>query len=210
MDVQMTDAKTSKTKAGPGAAAGKEPGTAEPVAAQTPAPAVPETPAETGIVAADELQADIAAVNDRLLRLQADFDNFRKRTARERSEFQVRAIEDLVRELLPVVDHFEMGLATAFRQGLDPAVHQGLGLVLDQLRAALSRFGLSPVDAVGKPFDPNLQESVAMMPSETHPQETVVEETRRGYTLGGRLLRAAQVVLSSGPAVAAGTEAPHA
>lgn len=156
--------------------------------------------------AADELQADIAAVNDRLLRLQADFDNFRKRTARERAEIYARSLEDLMQELLPVLDHFEMGLASAESQGTEPAVLQGLGLVLDQFRDALVRFGLAPADAVGKPFDPNQHESVAMMPSAEHPRDTVVTETRRGYVLGGRLLRAAQVVVSSGPAGTAGEE----
>jgi molecular chaperone GrpE len=160
--------------------------------------------------AADELQADIAAVNDRLLRLQADFDNFRKRTARERAEVHVRSLEDLMQELLPVLDHFEMGLASAGRQGTDPAVFQGLALVLDQFRAALTRFGLTPIEAVGKPFDPNHHESVAMMPSEEYSRDTVVTETRRGYVLGGRLLRAAQVVVSAGPAAPAGEEASHA
>lgn len=159
--------------------------------------------------AADELQADIAAVNDRLLRLQADFDNFRRRTVRERAEIHARSLEDLMKELLPVLDHFEMGLASADRQGSDPAVFEGLGLVFDQFRAALARFGLTPIEAVGKPFDPNLHESIAMMPSPGHPRDAVVTETRRGYVLGGRLLRAAQVVVSSGPAAVAGGETSH-
>ncbi len=194
---QMTDAETQDAN-GPA-----DPGVAEAAAA----PAGPE-----GAVAGttDELQADIAAVNDRLLRLQADFDNFRKRTARDRAEQHLRALEDLMRELLPVVDHFEMGLATATKQGIDPSVRQGFGLVLDQFRGVLARFGLAPVEAVGTSFDPHVHESVAMIPSEQHPRDTVVEETRRGYTLGGRLLRAAQVVVSSGPAVGASAEAPDA
>lgn len=191
----MTDRRTD-SKDMPAAAGAPEPPPAAAPAAEEPAAA-----------ATDELQADIAAVNDRLLRLQADFDNFRKRTARERSEQHARAIEDLMRELLPVVDHFEMGLSTAEKQGIDPSVRQGLALVLDQLRAALARFGLAAVESAGRPFDPHVHESVAMIPSAAHPRDTVVEETRRGYTLGGRLLRAAQVVVSAGDA---GAEAPHA
>lgn len=174
------------------------------------APAAPAAPDGAIVGTTDELQADIAAVNDRLLRLQADFDNFRKRTARDRAEQHARALEDLMGEMLPVVDHFEMGLATAEKQGIDPSVRKGLELVLDQLRGVLSRFGLAPVEAAGKPFDPHVHESVAMMPSGRHPRDTVVEETRRGYTLGGRLLRAAQVVVSSGPTAGASAEAPDA
>lgn len=182
-----------------------------PAAAGAPA-APPGAPAaeEPAAAATDELQADIAAVNDRLLRLQADFDNFRKRTVRERAEQHTRALEDLMRELLPVVDHFEMGLVTAEKQGIDPSVRQGLALVLDQFRGALGRFGLAAIEASGRPFDPHVHESVALVPSAETPRDTVVEETRRGYTLGGRLLRASQVVVSSGPAADAAAEAPHA
>lgn len=199
----MTKKADISTGAGPAAPSPESPGQPEI------APVEPATD-DAGRAAADELQADIAAVNDRLLRLQADFDNFRKRTARERAEIHTRSLEDLMQELLPVLDHFEMGLASAERQGTDPAVIQGLALVLDQFRAALTRFGLTPIEAVGKPFDPNHHESVAMMPSEEHSRDTVVTETRRGYVLGGRLLRAAQVVVSAGPAAPAGEEASHA
>ncbi len=201
----MTRKKDELTGANPGTAAPAS-GVGGAAEGAVPAPAA-DDPARA---AADELQADIVAVNDRLLRLQADFDNFRKRTARERAEVHARSLEDLMQELLPVLDHFEMGLASAGRQGSDSAVFQGLALVLDQFRAALTRFGLAPIETVGKPFDPNLHESVAMMPSAEHPRDTVVTETRRGYVLGGRLLRAAQVVVSAGPAAIAGEETSHA
>lgn len=199
----MTKKADISTGAVPAAPAPESPGQPEIASAEP-------TTDDAGRSAADELQADIAAVNDRLLRLQADFDNFRKRTARERAEVHTRSLEDVMQELLPVLDHFEMGLASAERQGTDPAVIQGLALVLDQFRAALTRFGLTPIEAVGKPFDPNHHESVAMMPSAEHLRDTVVTETRRGYVLGGRLLRAAQVVVSAGPAAPAGEEASNA
>ena len=199
----MTKREQDETKDVP--AAGSE-------ALETPASGEPGVPSAEGAAApaeaADELQADIAAVNDRLLRLQADFDNYRKRTARERAEIHARSLEGFMAELLPVLDHFELGLATASKQGLDEAVRQGLHLVLDQFRGVLGKFGLAPMNTVGHPFDPHVQESVAMIPSADHPRDTVVEETRRGYMLAGRLLRAAQVVVSSGPPEA--PEAPHA
>jgi len=169
------------------------PGPAEPTPAPqvATAPAAPETPP-----AGDE----IAALKDRLLRLQADFDNFRKRTQRDRAETIQRANEDLLNALLPVVDHYEMGLNTARKEGASPGMLDGLKLVYDQFLGVLARFGVTPVDAVGQPFDHNLHEAVSHAPSSEYPADTVMAQTRRGYRMGDRLLRAAQVVVSSGPA----------
>jgi len=144
--------------------------------------------------------AETAALQDRLLRLQADFDNFRKRTARERNEIFQRANEELMLELLPVVDHFELGLQTARQHHADGAVVEGFQIILDQLLAALTKFGLCPIDAEGQRFDPHLHEAATHMPSEQHAEDMVILQTRRGYRLGDKLLRAAQVVVSSGPA----------
>jgi len=159
--------------------------------------------------ATDALQKDIVALNDRLLRLQADFDNFRKRAARERMEIRERSIEDLMRDLLPVLDNFDLGLAAADRHGIDLSVREGFQIVADQLAGALGRFGLASVESVGKPFDPHVHEAVTTLPSADIPRDSIMEETRRGYTLAGRLLRAAQVVVSSGAASDA-AEADHA
>lgn len=168
----------------------------------------PVAEAEMG-EATDALQNDIAALNDRLLRLQADFDNFRKRTARERSEIRERSLEDLMRDLLPVLDHFELGLSAAEAQKVEASVREGFQLVFDQLRSVLVRFGLAPMETEGTPFDPHLHEAVTMLPSADRPKDSILEETRRGYMLGGRLLRASQVVVSAG-AASDGAEADHA
>jgi molecular chaperone GrpE len=146
-----------------------------------------------------EAGAEQEATEHRLLRLQADFDNFRKRVQRERDEWYQRANDDLVTELLPVLDHFELGLNTAEQHGADPAVTQGFRLVYDQLMRSLEKIGVEPVDAEGCEFDPHHHEAVTHLPSEEHPADTVMAQTRRGYRLGGRLLRPAQVVVSSGP-----------
>jgi molecular chaperone GrpE len=138
-------------------------------------------------------------LEERLLRLQADFDNFRKRTQRERLEFGRRANEELMTELLPVLDHFELGLRNARQQGINDSVVEGFQLVYDQLLSALGKFHLAPIEADGRPFDPHVHEAVTHLPSEEHPPDTVMAETRRGYRLGERLLRATQVVVSSGP-----------
>lgn len=152
----------------------------------------------TPVFADDKAQAELETLKDRHLRLQADFDNFRKRTQRERIELQVRATEELVVELLPVLDHFEIGLRTASTQEAAAAVRHGFQMVFDQLLASLRKFGVTPFDASGA-FDPHLHEAVTHAPSAEHPADTIVTQTRRGYRLGERLLRPAQVVVSSGP-----------
>jgi molecular chaperone GrpE len=176
---------------------------------EAPPAAVP--PPEMAAAPAAETAADeLAVLKDRHLRLQADFDNFRKRTTRERHDAHRQAIEGLMQEMLPVLDHFEMGLKSASEQGLPEGLLDGFRLVWEQLNGVLRRFGLSPVDAQGQPFDPHRHESVALVPSERHARDAVVEQTRRGYALGPRLLRPAQVVLSSGPREPAPPEAPAA
>lgn len=169
------------------------PPAAEAPKAEAPAAAEPSASSEA------DVQADLSALNDRMLRLQADFDNFRKRTARERSDLYRRANEDLMQELLPVLDHFEMGMQTAEKQGLDPAIRAGFKLIQDQMTAALAKFGLTPIEAVGRPFDPNEHEAVTQVPSPDQPPHTVLRELCRGYRLGGQLLRAAKVVIAAEP-----------
>lgn len=137
--------------------------------------------------------------DDRLLRLQADFDNYRKRVMREKSEWSERALEGLIEELLSVLDHFEMGLQTAREHNTDESVIEGFRLVYEQLMTAIKKVGVSIIDAAGQTFDPNLHEAITCMPSDEVPADTVIEQSRRGYMLGRRLLRPAQVVVSSGP-----------
>lgn len=190
----MTKKKTKKT----------EPKADEPAVSEAPLEgevldAEPEAPAST---------PEDEALQTQLLRLRADFDNFRKRVQREKAETYQRANEDILLELLPVLDHFEMGLQTARQHETDAAVLDGFQLVHDQTLAALKRFGLEPVDAEGKAFDPHWHEAATYLPSDEHPEDSVMAQTRRGYKLGDRLLRPAQVVVSSGPAEpAAGEEA---
>lgn len=146
------------------------------------------------------------AMDERLLRLQADFDNFRKRTLRERDEIYRRANEDLMQELLDVMDHLDLALKSAEAHGEAGPVVDGFKLVSGQLVAALGKFGLTPIAAAGEAFDPNLHEAVSHLPSDAVGENGVMEEVRRGYLLGGRLLRAARVVVSSGMASNDGVE----
>jgi len=151
--------------------------------------------------AAGDKVPDREVLEDRLLRLQADFENFKKRTHRERGELVRRAAEDLMTELLPILDHFELGFENASNHEANPAVVEGFRIVYDQMVSGLKKHGLEPIDAMGKPFDPHLHEAITHLPSEDHPADGVIQQTRRGYMLGDRLLRAAQVVVSSGSAV---------
>lgn len=134
----------------------------------------------------------------RLLRLQADFENFRKRVVRERAELFKRANEDLIFELLAVLDNMERALSAADEHGVSKAFSDGFKAVMEQMLSVLGKFGVEQIQTAGKTFDPAEHEAVAHLPSAEVPDGGLIEETRRGYRLAGRLLRAAQVVVSSG------------
>ncbi len=137
-------------------------------------------------------------LRDQFVRLQADFANFRNRTQRERIELYQRANEDLLLEILPVLDHYEMGLQTAEQHNADKAVVDGFKMVYDQFQNVLKKFNLVAIEAVGETFDPHKHEALTHMPSEEYPAEICSNQVRRGYMFGDKLLRAAQVVVSSG------------
>ena len=158
---------------------------------------------------AAKLEADLALAKDAHLRLMADFENSRRRASREREEIVKRANENLVESLLPVLD--SMDLALKQKPEADDPFSKGIVMVFDLLRKTLSNAGLEPIDAKGKHFDPQIHEAIVSAPSADVPEGVVIEQTRRGYTLNGHMLRAAQVVVSSGapeqPPAAAGDAA---
>jgi molecular chaperone GrpE len=159
-------------------------------------PEQPEAAVEQAVT--PEVQAE-EPLKNQLLRLQADFDNFRKRTQRERNELFLFANESLFLEMLPVIDHFEMGFKSAEEHQTDCSVTEGFRMVYNQLLEVLKKFNVTAIDTVGEPFNPHRHEAILHMPSDK-PAETVLEQVRRGYMLGDKLLRAAQVIISSGPA----------
>lgn len=169
---------------------------ATPVSA--PLPSAAEPVAETPPI--DPKDLEISVLKDRLLRLQADFDNFRKRTIRDREEMARRAAERLIQDLIPIVDHFELGLEAARQNHIKHSVIEGFEGILKQFRSNLDKAGVSPIETKGQPFDPNLHEAVAHLPSQEHPDGSIIEETRKGYKLGNYILRASQVIVSTGPA----------
>ena len=128
---------------------------------------------------------------ERLLRVTAEFDNYRKRTERERRELIDQAAGDLLGDLLPVVDDLERALAADAGDG--DAYRRGVEIIHRQLLDVMARRGVAPIEAAGADFDPTLHQAVVHEPSDSHRDGEVVEELRRGYTLRGRLLRASMV-----------------
>jgi molecular chaperone GrpE len=169
----------------------------------------PTPPGETSASAREQndgddpmagLQADLDRFRDLALRSQADFENYKKRTAREKDDAIKYANSGLLERLLPIVDNFELGLAAARGEGEASPIFSGMSLVFKQLNDFLVDNGLQPIDAVGEKFDPNLHEAIAHEPSEKVPEGSIIHQTRRGYRYKDRLLRPASVVVSSGPA----------
>lgn len=163
----------------------------------TPATAAEAAPAEPQPLV-DPRDQEIAELKDRHLRLQADFDNFRKRMARDREDMARRAAEKVLKELLPVADHFELGLQSARKNHTKHAVLEGFEGVLKQLHTVLEKSGVTPIETKGQAFDPHSHECVAHIPSDEHAENMIIEETRRGYRLGSYILRASQVIVSTG------------
>ena len=146
------------------------------------------------------LQADLDRFRDLAMRSQADFENYKKRCAREKEEAIKYANKNLLEKLVSIVDHFELGLEAARGQSEKSPIYSGMSLVLKQLQDFLVENGLQPIEAVRQKFDPNLHEAIGHEPSDDVPEEHVIRQTRRGYRLKDRLLRPSTVVVSSGPA----------
>jgi molecular chaperone GrpE len=145
------------------------------------------------------LQADLDRFRDLALRSQADFENFKKRAAREKEEGIKYANSSLLERLVAIIDNFELGLAAAKNEDENSPIYSGMRMVLKQLVDFLGESGLQAIDAKGQKFDPNLHEAIAHEPNETVPEGHVVRQMRRGYKLRDRLLRPSTVVVSSGP-----------
>lgn len=142
------------------------------------------------------LRAERDSLLDRLARAQAEFENARRRAAKEQQDFRDYAAVDVIKSLLPVVDSFERALgaksgAADFRGGIE--------LIYKQLQDALAKLGVRPVPAVGEPFDPHFHEAIEMVETTDAPDHEVLEELQRGYKLKDRLLRPAMVKVAKNP-----------
>lgn len=163
-------------------------------------PVAPTTELESmiGRLQADlkERTTEIESLNDRLLRLHAEFENYKKRASRERSEFVRFANEGLILELLPVVDSLEHAVATVRIGGDVQGLTEGVDIILRLFQTTLEKVGVKPIEALGHEFDPNVHQAVAQVETTDGRDNIAVEEVRRGYLLEGRLLRPAMVKVS--------------
>ena len=144
------------------------------------------------------LQADLDRFRDLAMRSQADFENYKKRCAREKEDAVKYANGSLLERLLPIIDNFELGLSAARAEGEQSPIYAGMNLVLRQINDFLTDNGAQPIEAVGQKFDPNLHEAIAHEPSDSVPENQIIRQTRRGYRFKDRLLRPSSVVVSSG------------
>lgn len=152
----------------------------------------------------DELRAKAAKADenwDRLLRVTADFDNYKKRAARERQDAIRYANESLLEKLVPVMDNFDMALAAANNpQASVESLRTGIGMIYSQLKSVMSESGLEEIDASGQKFDPTWHEAVSQQETESEPEGKVLQQLRKGYKLRDRLVRPATVVVAKKPA----------
>jgi len=137
--------------------------------------------------------------HDRLLRLAADFENYKKRAAREKEDWAKFANEDLIRGILPFIDNLERALNHAQKVTDTGVLIEGVRLTLQQLLQTLNKFGLSSFQSVGKPFDPAVHEAMLVVETDKQEPNQVVEEFQKGYLLNDRLLRPATVSVSKAP-----------
>jgi len=136
---------------------------------------------------------------ERLLRTAADFENYKKRAAREKEDWTKFANEDLIRAILPFIDNLERAVNHAQKVVDTGVLIEGVRLTLQQLLQALNKFGLSSFESVGKPFDPAIHEAMLVVETDKHEPNQVVEEFQKGYLLNDRLLRPATVSVSKPP-----------
>ncbi|MBF0199796.1 MAG: nucleotide exchange factor GrpE [Desulfamplus sp.] len=149
----------------------------------------------------DELIASLNAEKDRVLRLSAEFDNYRKRSAREMADFRKFANETIIKQLLTVVDNLERAIASgASDTSKDKGcIVEGVEMTHRDILKLFESFSVRTVDALGKPFDPSFHQAVAHQESDEHPDNTVINELQKGYLLHDRLIRPSMVVVSKAP-----------
>ena len=150
------------------------------------------------------------ALHEKHLRLAAEFENYKKLAQKEQREFSRFANENILKELLPIVDNLDRAIQAAKDNQKSDGLIQGVELTLKQFLETLAKFGVRRIASVGEPFDPAHHQAVARVESATAPENTVVEEYQKGYLLHDRILRAAMVTVSVGPADSPGGNAGSA
>lgn len=145
----------------------------------------------------ERLKSENAAYLDRLARLQAEFDNFRKRSVREQQEFRDYALVEALKQLLPILDSLGLALKTSSAKAED--FRSGVELIERQFQDTLARLGVEPIDAAGKEFNPNLHQAIQTLETNEVPENHVAQELQRGYKIKDRLLRPAMVLVAKTP-----------
>jgi len=163
-----------------------------PVADQNTAGNVTESPEEKKVTREDELLAEIAGLNDKYLRLSADFENFRKRSAKESSERAERSVEHVVLDLLEIVDNIDRALNSD-----ESSLREGVEQIHKLLMKILQNHSISPVESLKEQFDPNMHEAIAYVPSDCE-EGIVIDEVTRGYCMKDKVIRCAKVAVSKG------------
>jgi molecular chaperone GrpE len=136
--------------------------------------------------------------HDKLLRVSAEFENYRKRTSREMEDFRKYAVQSLLKEMLSAVDHIELAIqAAASNSAPDKKLIEGLSMTLKELLRIFEKFKVLPIEAVGTPFNPEFHEAMLREESGEFPENTVLREMQKGYMIGNRLLRPALVVVAA-------------
>lgn len=165
-------------------------------APETPeADTAPETAAQEP-TAEEKLQTQLSELNDRYLRTLAEYDNYRKRTAKEKEGIYANAKIDTIKGMLPVYDNLERGLAQFGAEDDDPH-KKGLEMIFNQYKEALTKLGVTPIDCVGKEFDPERHNAVMHIEDESCGENTVVEVLQQGFMLGDKVLRFAIVKVAN-------------
>jgi molecular chaperone GrpE len=144
----------------------------------------------------DSIKARLTEKESQLLRALADFDNFRKRANVEKEEIGKYSNEQLIKELLPMLDGFDKAIEFASKTGNENII-KGIALIKKQFEDTLTKFGVVPVDSLGKKYDPNFHEAILMQESKEE-NGMIIQEMQKGYTLNGRLIRPAMVIVSKG------------
>jgi molecular chaperone GrpE len=157
---------------------------------QTQPPSQQQTPVTEHVSEIEKLRAERDTLLDRLARAQAEFDNARKRAAKEQQDYRDYALTDAIKTLIPVLDSFDRALQTSPEKS---EFHIGVELIHKQLQDALARIGVRPFTAKGEQFDPRYHEAIEMVDTEDAEDHQVLEELQRGYKLKDRLLRPAMV-----------------
>lgn len=139
----------------------------------------------------EALKKELAEFNNKYLRLYADFENFKRLSAKNREELIKYANEDLMQELLSVIDHLELALQHSENSAESSALAEGVNMTLKELKGTLEKFGLSGIEALGKPFDPFVHHAMSQEETGEYEENTVVKEFRKGYMYKDRVLRAA-------------------